>query len=238
MAIATDGTLCRSALYELFSLAFQYPKEGSAATLASMGRKAAMAAFDLGWQQIGEGLDELSRKLDALGNDGLVEEYVRVFGHTNPKDCPPYEGEYGQSHVFQKSQVLAELSTLYQAFGVQLSPGFKDRPDHVSVELEFMRLLTLKETYAGVKGHGEEKVRLCRSAQESFLSRHLSTWVKVFVGRLAGKAPEGSLYGHLARLLEGFMEREFAAFQLQAAPVSSTSPEAPEAKEEDFQCGA
>ena len=168
----------QSAVYELLSLAFLYPKEGASKQLLDGARELRSAMTLEDRRPFGGLLDTLCGELQSCDDGGLEDEYIEVFGHTLSTDCSPYESEYGQAHVFQKSHTLADLSTFYQAFGVSINPELKDRLDHISVEMEFMHLLTLKEAYARGNGHGEDKALLCRQAQEKFLANHLGTWIK------------------------------------------------------------
>jgi len=215
MSTIHEESQARSAVYELLSLAFLYPGEGRVTSLQEGVHGAVLAVSGLGWIETETALRELSRALGSCSDDALENDYTRAFGHSVSSDCPRYEGEYGQSDVFQKSQALADLNTFYKAFGVALNPDLRDRHDHVSVEMEFVRLLTLKEAYAQRNNHGDDKVSLCRDAQHAFLERHLAPWVLIFARRLRKKAAKG-VYVSLAYLLEKYMEREFKAFQLVA----------------------
>jgi len=216
--------LARSALYELLSVGFLYPAEETIPGLRRGAQELTLLAEELAWSETGRELAGLQRRLDALEAAPLLGEYVQAFGHTISTDCPPYAGEYSQDHVFQKSQTLADLSVFYQSFGVALNPELKERPDHLSIELEFMHLLALKEAYAELHQHGEDKVLLCRQAQEAFLRRHLAPWALSFARRLERKAGRESTYGALAGLLKAHLKREFAVFHLKAATVLSPSP--------------
>jgi DMSO reductase family type II enzyme chaperone len=227
--------LARSALYELLSLAFLYPQEGAAAQLLDGARKESEIASRLGWDETKAALDRLSNSLSSSDDDALEAQYVEVFGHAVSADCAPYESEYGQAHVFQKSQTLADLSTFYRAFGVSVNPKLKDRLDHVSVEMEFMHLLTLKEAYA-LYHHGEDKVLLCRQAQEAFLANHLANWIKAFIKRLTKKTANSSVYASVALLLGIYMDGEFDRFGLESRPLSLSAT--PDASEDYQECDA
>ncbi len=224
----------RSAVYELLSLAFLYPKEGASTQLLDGARELRSATTLQDRRPFGGLLDTLCGKLRSCGDGCLENEYVDVFGHTLSTDCSPYESEYGQAHVFQKSHTLADLSAFYQAFGVSLNPELKDRLDHISVEMEFMHLLTLKEAYARGNGHGEDKALLCRQAQETFLANHLGTWIKRFADRVARKTGGSGVYGSLAGLLEAHMDAEFLRFRLD--PETSSRPQPTEPPEDDVGC--
>jgi DMSO reductase family type II enzyme chaperone len=151
--------------------------------------------------------------LETLTFDDWHTSYLRCFGHTISKDCPPYETEYGQTHIFRKSQNLADIVGFYRAFGVDLAPDLNDRWDHVSVELEFMQLLCLKEAYALQQDHAPESCTLCRDAQVKFLDQHLGRWAPGFANRLGDKTGEG-LYGGIAELLDEFLIGEMRRFDL------------------------
>ena len=92
--------------------------------------------------------DAMGSVLDTQTTDHLQASYLECFGHTISKECPPYETEYGQAHIFEKSQSLADIAGFYQAFGVDLAPDLNDRLDHISVELEFMQRVSQREVRA------------------------------------------------------------------------------------------
>ncbi len=231
-----EQALGRSAVYELLSLAFLYPEESATALLPEKARQAASAASTFKWEELGRALDQLGDPWGQKSSDVLQEEYVEVFGHSVSNDCPQYEGEYDQAHVFQKSHALADLNTFYQAFGVAVNAELKERLDHISVELEFMHLLTVKEAYALLHDHGEDKVRLCQEAQKAFLAQHLATWVRSFVRQLSRKAGNGSVYGSLAHLLETHLDAECRAFGIRVTPSRRTIVAA--TPEDDLDCEA
>ena len=226
--------LSRSAEYEFLSLAFLYPKAGALTNLVQGVEQLKETASKLGNTELKAVLDKLADQLALIDDRGFEEEYIHVFGHTISNDCAPYECEYGQSSLFQKSGTLSDLSSFYAAFGVKQNPELKDRVDHISVEMEFMQLLTAKEAHADLQGHGEDKVLLCREAQAAFLTKHLANWVNAFAHRLAAKAGCNGIYGPFAHLLEIHMERELRLFAVDAP--ADRSPDEPE--EDDLECGA
>jgi len=188
----------------------------------SVGRSTATTST-LGWSRI---LATLEGRLDSATDETLKHDYIEVFGHTVSTDCPPYESEYGQAHVFQKSQTLADLTTFYDAFGAGINPELRERPGHLSVGMEFIHLLTFKEAYAQHHGHGEEKERLCKKAQISFLAVHLDGWVNTFVERLARKSGHSDIYTSLAVILRTFMDTEFDSHSIDARPPGLMSEDA------------
>ncbi len=229
-----EQALARSAVYELLSLAFLYPEDGSVEQLTEKTTTVAAQASRLGWSELEQPLQNAGSLLSELTHDALVTSYVDVFGHGVASDCPQYEGEYEQAHVFQKSQTLAHLNAFYAAFGVEANPDLKERTDHISVELEFMHLLTMKEAHAQLNNHGPDKVLLCRDAQKAFLEGHLAPWIKSFVKRVSRKAGGEGAYGALAHLLDVHMSDECRIFGLRPAPSHQTI--IPVVQEEDLDC--
>src|SRR3972149_2671778 len=145
---AAFGATARSQVYAFLSQAFANPDPATHAWLRRTlpGAEAALAA--IGATQSRAALAAVSDELDGLDQDELAAAYHRVFGHLVSSDCPPYEGEYGNAHIFQKTQCLADNAGFLRAFGLAPAPGLTDRLDHISVELEFLHVLAAKEAYA------------------------------------------------------------------------------------------
>lgn len=226
--------LARSRVYEVLSAGFLHPDPPIVEFLVSRLPDVAACLQHLGDWEPARSLETL---MAAWNDDALQEDYVRVFGHTVSKECPPYASEYGQAHIFQQAQVLADIAGFYQAFGVQLSPSFKDRLDHVGVELEFLHFLCLKEAHAIAQGHALDKVDLCREAQRKFLDNHLGTWVFTFLHKLKEKA-RGGIYASWGELTEGFVKAEMQRLALTpGTQVAALTLEVlPEAAEECVSC--
>ncbi|MDO8616041.1 MAG: molecular chaperone TorD family protein [Dehalococcoidia bacterium] len=147
--------------------------------------------------------------------------------------CPPYETEYTGAHVFMSVQQLADVAGFYRAFGVRLANGFRERPDHVAAELEFMYLLTFKEARALSRGE-EENAGICRRAQARFLEEHLGRWLAPFAGRVR-KMGQGAGRSRLARLARDFVAED--ARRLGVHPQAARTRARPEPAPE-LQCPA
>ncbi len=228
-----EKPLARSVLYQLLSTAFLYPGDGTLAGMRESAQRAMPLASKMGWGRVEGVLQRLEQQIQAIDEEQLLQDYLDVFGHTTSADCPPYEGEYGQAHIFQKSHMLADLQGFYKAFGVEISATFKDRPDHLSVELEFMHLLALKEAYALLHQHDADKVEVCQRAQGSFLALHLAPWAIPFALTVAKKAGKRNVYYTWAHLLDLYLTAEFDEFQAPAATTMLPDSQAPE---EDLAC--
>ncbi len=223
-AISADAmlALARSRVYSCLAACFRYPDTESWAEISGDEERASFAcactqlAEKKEYRFLGkykEGL--LSGKSFSL--EKLEDKFQEVFGHTISKRCPPYETEYGNIHLFQQSDVLADLGGFYNAFGVAPSEG-RERIDHISIQLEFLYLASFKEAHALEEGKAEE-AEICRQAQASFLEDHLGRWAPIFAKRLARQSG-GGIYGDAARLLDKFIEAEkkFLGTTLELVP--------------------
>jgi len=117
---------------------------------------------------------------------------------------------------------MADIAGFYRAFGLENSG---ERADHICLELEFMRLLALKEARALMDGLGE-KAAVCVSAQRGFLASHLGRWARA----LSAAAEGVKFYGPILSFLDGWVRSECR--RLSAAPVevfySLSEPSPPE----------
>ncbi|MCB1364051.1 MAG: molecular chaperone TorD family protein [Rhodobacteraceae bacterium] len=141
---ATDGrpAAARAALYRYLSLAFGDPCAGTVDALARQWplTEAALRALGLSTDQ--------AAAAAGVDGDALRRAHLSVFGHAMSKDCPAYGGEYGQAHIFEKTQTLADVAGFYRAFGLALAEDAHERPDHIALEMEFMEFLCLKQAWA------------------------------------------------------------------------------------------
>lgn len=209
----------RSQVYAFLARALSYPDDAQPDSLKEQYDLLSDCLEMLADPLSEKAVDALRPAIAALTAASLEDGYTRCFGHAMSKDCPPYEAEYGQPHIFQKTHTLADIAGFYRAFGLDLAADSHERVDHVSVELEFMHFLCLKEAYALAKQHPDEQLALCREAQSKFLRDHVCRWAFGFARRLCAKAGD-TLYQELGQLLAVFLEAELRALGLKPAEVA------------------
>jgi putative dimethyl sulfoxide reductase chaperone len=208
--------LTRSFVHQYLARAFDYPDADTWGWLSSGSTQewlatavGALESQPAGALQTAQAA--LARAGLSTAFDSVHDDYVRAIGHAARGSCPINEIEYGDikaDPLFQPHR-LADLAAFYRAFGMELSSESGERQDHLSVELEFMSVLTAQE--AGLLGAaaGHEAVAVCRDAQRKFLREHLGRWAPAFIRRLqcaVGDRPLG-LLAHLALV---FIESECA----------------------------
>ena len=148
---------------------------------------------------------------DASG-ESLTPAFQRLFSPSVDGNCPPYETEYTGAHVFMRQQQLADVAGFYRAFGLRVAPAFRERPDHVAAELEFMAVLALKEAQALARGQ-RGNAATCRRARARFLREHLGRWLAAYTQRLSPIAGGGFYAGLVA------LARDFVAWDAAQAGV-------------------
>jgi TorA maturation chaperone TorD len=200
----------RSDTYFCFSLCFDYPT----ATMVEPTTVKTVAETINSLPQI-SGLEALSNAANAfnaeLERSGDVSgvpllhlqiEYNRLFAGPSKPQAYPYEEAFlNQSGWAVDSR--RDIAREYLQGGLKLAPGFKDSPDHISLEFEFMSHLCEKEMIEretrngpGIAGYWKQ--------QRSFLENHIVNWVPAFLATVERSAVL-NFYKSLARIALGFV---------------------------------
>ena len=121
----------------------------------------------------------------------LAVEYTRLFINATPKvPCPPYESMYRENVIMGDSTM--DVMDSFSRAGLKVAGNFRDLPDHVAVELEFLYYL---RNY----GYTEEHV--------SFMKEHFSKWVPKFCEEVE-KNDRIGFYRQAAKVLREFITKE------------------------------
>ncbi len=152
--------------------------------------------------------DFLSRSDSRLIED-LAVEYARLFLGPG-KHIPPYEsvhherddGDWGR--LWGKDTVL--VKKFIESAGLEYKSEFTGLPDHISVELEFMRETAKREARAWKENNLDGAV-YCLKMEKKFIDEHLAMWITVFCDKVIANA-EMSFYREIARLTKSFIELE------------------------------
>lgn len=189
----------RSTIYELLSHAFAEPSADFILFLSG-GEflhhiEQVLNLHPLGTEMDMRPFSMLTEAANTHGIEGLNPLYNKL---TSPEMNFLYEGNFHPP--LNAAEEMADIAGFYRAFGLDFDG---DRPDHVSTELEFMRLLTMKEAKARADRE-EDKADVCVSAQRGFLSSHLGRWTSVLSRMTEGTA----FYSLLGKLLENWVALE------------------------------
>ncbi len=196
----------RGAVYALLARALAYPSPRHLTELRdSIGP--IVAGLSTGNTALDDRLEEVLRGLDAP-IDELRNAHASLFTHIEPVDCPPYESAYNSADIFRQTQLMADVAAFYRAHGLRAGGVERERPDHITTELEFMGFMAHKEAHA-LEHLGPEQVAECRRTQSLFLRDHLGYWGPGFgrrVGLVAGQPLQRALGSLIADWLPARME--------------------------------
>ena len=142
----------------------------------------------------------------AEGHDSLLLDYTRLFLGPNHIIAKPYGSiwlEGGNTVMGESTMAVQEL---YGEGGFDMSGDFREVPDHIAVELEFLYLLIYRENEAHRNGD-TEALQAKAALRKRFLDEHLGRWVGPFTAAVRAGA-QSSYYRHLAELTGRFIDLE------------------------------
>jgi TorA maturation chaperone TorD len=190
----------------LFASLFLYPEHNRLAELQEAASVLVACNIGLGLP-FSASMETLFNHLadTDLENDRvIINEYNRLF-LIRPK-APPHETVYTDSEGQMRGMLTACLEEVYLEAGLALSPVLNELPDHISVELEFMAYLCMKEAEARQINDDVEANRY-RELQISFMGQHPARWFPLFAKRIK-EADPGSIYQYLLPAVFGFLRYE------------------------------
>ena len=139
--------------------------------------------------------------------DELKFDYLSMFVGPKTLLAPPY----GSIYMEEQGQIMGvstyDAMRMYQEAGLKKSADFKEPPDHIRVELDFMFTLiqqTIELCEESNLSEAENKINL----QLEFLIKHIAGWVKPFTNNIVENA-KTDFYKNLARATEAFIRQEF-----------------------------
>lgn len=173
-------------------------------------------------------LDALESALVRLGSDACEEAtLLKRSYHDNSAPCPlkvDYTGlfvgpflapapPYGSVYLEDKRKLMGD-STIdvrqhYLSIGLDVSPNFKEPPDHISAEIEFMHVL-ISQGVEAIDNAEYGQLSECVRHQRVFLEKHLGAWVPAFADKVIAHA-RTNYYRHLATVTRTFLAEEMDA---------------------------
>jgi len=208
-----DGLLEEARAYQLVAQGFIYPDKK---WLESFSKFLAVRKDQNGNMSEFERTlsNALNHSLDEHTLDGIELEYNRLFTAGETVLTPIYETEYAMDTIFAKTKELADLNGFYGAFGLELGKDSNsERPDHASIELEFMAMLLIKEAYARNEGW-DDKANVCLESRKKFLKDHIGRWGPTFCTMVKHKT-ELEFYKVLAELTTDLINKDLKELKVK-----------------------
>ena len=205
-----DTAFQRGRVYDLLSHAFGEPSDEFLEFVREGGLLGHIAE-SLSLHPCGAEIDvqplrQAAQEVRSATFDELTLQYEKL---ASPMLKVLYECNY---HPPLTSSVeMADVAGFYRAFGLDF-PG--DRPDLLSMELEFMRIIAMKEARA-LMSNDRGNAEICISAQRSFLAAHLGRWASI-VSRMT----EGILfYGELSKFFSNWIAAEVRYLSVETSAI-------------------
>ena len=179
-------------------------------------------------------LDELEAALGRIGSDAsqnatrlkrsysdpsapcaLEVDFAGLFVGPFIVAAPPY----GSVYLEDKRQLMGD-STIdvrrhYLSLGLDLSPEFKEAPDHICAELEFMHVL-IRHGVEAIDAGDYDQLTETVGHQKVFLENHLAAWIPAVTAKIIDHT-HTDYYRNLAKLTRRFIAEELDVIKDLAA---------------------
>jgi TorA maturation chaperone TorD len=164
------------------------------------------AAGDLIGAEFAEGARRLGVAFAAEGVEGLLVDYTRLFlGPVDAKARPYGSVWLGPDELTMQESTMALLA-LYEEGGFEMAEDFRELPDHLAAELEFLYQLLFRESRAK-PGNGTGEPGDPVVLRKRLLEEHLGKWIGPF-SRAVMEGARSAFYRELGELTNRFVAME------------------------------
>lgn len=205
----------RSEIYRAFSHCYYLPDEN----LGSILKTLETGLCATGSNAISHVVLMRSELNTGLTLDDLRVEFSKLFIGPYQLLAPPY----GSVYLDNQRQIMGD-STLdvvkrYRNAGLAVDDGFKNPPDHIAAELEFMHALVIKELIALHNGLADD-VAGCLEEQSDFLTFHIGQWIDAFSGLIIQET-NLPYFRYLATATQRFIREDLQRLEETMADLNS-----------------
>lgn len=139
----------------------------------------------------------------------LLVDYTRLF--IGPIEAParPYGSVWLDARQTLMQDSTQSVLALYAEGGFEMDEDFRELPDHVAAELEFMYLLLFRRAEALRNDDAQAQARFA-GLQRRLLDEHIGRWIEPFAAA-TGAAAQTAFYTELAALTAAFVGAERVA---------------------------
>jgi TorA maturation chaperone TorD len=165
---------------------------------------------------IKEVLSEMGLRYDIFSQkdqDQLIEdlavEYARLFlgpdKHISPHESVHHQRDDGDWGTHWGGSTV-DVKKFIETAGLEYKQDYTGMPDHISVELDFMKEAAEREAQA-IEEKDWEGALYCQKMEKKFICDHLIKWIPAFCDKIISQA-ELSFYGDLADVTKDFITLE------------------------------
>jgi len=148
----------------------------------------------------------LGEEFAAEALEDLLVDYTRLFLGPTDIIAKPYGSVWLDDRKNLMGDSTMAVVELYKEAGFEIDQSFRELPDHVAAELEFLYLLIHRENEARQTG-ATETLGTINGLKKRFLAEHLGRWIGPFTAAV-GNGARSAFYRELARLTERFVRME------------------------------
>ncbi|MDP2680924.1 MAG: molecular chaperone TorD family protein [Rhodoferax sp.] len=206
---ASDKASAREDLFRFLSACFYEPApEFAEEKLFDSIRLAANTVHP----DLAEPARRLGEAFVAQDLQSLLVDYTRLFLGPIEALASPYGASWLNLPTVTDDNPPPAVLALYSAGGFEIDPEFRELPDHVAVELEFLYLLTFNSNRAQAADKADELADL-DLLRSRFLGEHLGVWIGPFAAAIKQGAAT-VFYRELAEFTERFLQFESVSVDL------------------------
>ena len=201
-----DSLASRADLCRLLAACYYQPGPEFAEEKLFDSMHSAAASLDAG---LAARVRRLGEAFAAAGAEDLLVDYTRLFLGPIDTLAQPYGSVWLEARQSLMQDSTLAVLNLYAEGGFEMDEAFRDLPDHIAAELEFLYLLLFRQAEARRNGDGQTVARYAR-LQGRLLGEHLGHWVVPFTAAMETGA-KTTFYRELARLTGAFVGSELVA---------------------------
>jgi len=135
----------------------------------------------------------------------LAVEHTSLF--VLPSGVLPHEAVFLDKYQRLGGSVTIGVREAYRRAGAQIEKECLEMPDHIGMELGFMKFLCAMESECWLNGAAEGSLEKCVELEEEFLREHLLKWAFDCMEKILDET-DNHFYKAVAHLIAGHLEEE------------------------------
>lgn len=156
--------------------------------------------------ELAESARRLGTAFGAQDLQALLVDYTRLFIGPSQPMAMPYASFWLTDDQSLRHEATQAVLDFYEQGGFDISDDFRELPDHVAAEFEFLYLLIFSRNQAQLSGNAAE-LAAANELHRRFVTEHLGVWIGGFVDALKSGA-NTSFYRELAGFTGRFLRIE------------------------------
>ena len=148
----------------------------------------------------------LGEEFFAEDPESLLLDYTRLFLGPSHAIAKPYGSVWLEDRKTLMGDSTMAVLALYEEGGFEMDEEFRELPDHIAAELEFLYLLIYREN-EGHRNGEPEALKATTGLKKRFLDEQLGLWIGPFTAAVKAGAQSG-FYRRLAELTDRFVKME------------------------------